>query len=353
MPVILSQEEVKSGLLIQDVLSFLEKAYIEFSKGLAVNRPITHTYLPHSLKETTYSFKSVDGGIKEFGILAHRITSDVVRETEFRGMHRLEKLPLAGESSYVGLVLLFSVETGELLAIMPDGIIQQTRVAATSALGAKHLCRQDASILGLLGSGGQARSHLRYMKAVRPIQKVKIYSPNSIHRETFAKEMEKECHIPIVPVKDAKSAVEGSDLICSATNSSHPIVMADWLEPGMHYSAIREFEIEDRIFNKCDVVAIHTRHGGIQHFLPQGLEKDLPGIRREKPRDWSRYYELSELLAGNANGRKNDVQISFFLNNIGLGIQFAALGMCIYQVAKEKGLGLHIPNKWFLEDVKP
>ena len=171
MTLILTNEDVQKALSIKQCLDVMEESYREQAASWAVNRPTCHSYLPHSLPNSTYSFKSVDGGIGKYGVLALRVTSDVVQEQLVHGTIRLEKLPLAGKGLFVGLVQLFSAETGELLAIMPDGLIQQTRVGVTSALGMKVMARKDSEVLGLIGSGGQARAHYRYMTALMPIKK--------------------------------------------------------------------------------------------------------------------------------------------------------------------------------------
>ena len=163
MTLILNNDDIQQTLNVKDCLEVMEETYRELATSQAVNRPTSHSYLPHSLPQTTYSFKSVDGGVKKFGVQALRITSDIVREKSVNNSVRLEKLPLAGGGHFLGLVQLFSVETGELLAIMPDGFIQQTRVGVTSALGAKAMSRQNSELLALIGSGGQARSHVRFL----------------------------------------------------------------------------------------------------------------------------------------------------------------------------------------------
>jgi alanine dehydrogenase len=353
MTLILTNQEIQKALTVQECLDVMEDAYRELAAGRAVNRPTCHTYLPHSLPHSSYSFKSVDGGVKNFGVLALRLTSDIVQEKQVNHAVRLEKLPLAGKGLFLGLVQLFSVENGELLAIMPDGYIQQTRVGVTSALGMKVMARQNCETLGLIGSGGQARAHYRFMTAVRPIRHVKVFSPDPEHRKAFAAQMEKETGVPASAVDSAHEAVKGCDVICSATNSSQPVLKADWLEAGMHYNSIREFETDEAALKKTDVMAIHTRFGGIQHFQPPGIEKDLPGVRRERPRDWSRYPEICDLIAGKSPGRTDDKQITFFLNNVGTGVQFAAMSYCAYRAAKKNGMGHEIPSEWFLQDIKP
>jgi ornithine cyclodeaminase/alanine dehydrogenase-like protein (mu-crystallin family) len=352
MTLILNNDHVQQALNVEECLAVMEESYLEQAQSRAVNRPTSQTYLPHSLPQATYNFKSVDGGVKKYGVLAIRITSTIDQEQHVSNTVRLEKLPLAN-GRYVGLIQLFSVETGELLAIMPDGFIQQTRVGVTSALGMKVMARKTSRVLGLIGSGGQAKAHYRYMTAVLPIKKVKVFSPNAEHRRAFVAAMEKETGVAGEPVGSPEEAVRGCDVICSATNSSRPVVKLDWLEAGMHYNSIREFETDLEVLNKCDIIAIHTRFGGIQHYQPPGIANDLPGVRREKPRDWSKYPEICELIAGKAPSRTNDRQITFFLNNVGTGVQFAAMGYCAYKAAKGKGMGHEIPNEWFLQDIKP
>ena len=353
MTLILNNDDVQKALNVRECLAVMEESYREQAQGRAVNRPTSHSYLPHSLVNSTYSFKSVEGAISKYGVLGLRVTSDIVQEQELNGSVRLDKLPLAGKGMFVGLVQLYSVGTGELLAIMPDGFIQQTRVGVTSALAMKLMARKNSQVLGLIGSGGQARAHYRHMTSVMPIKKVKVYSPNAEHRTAFVAEMEEETGVAGVPVGSAEEAARGSDVICSATNSSRPVVKLEWLEPGMHYNSIREFETDLEALNRCYPIAIHTQFGGIQHFQPPGIIDDMPGVRREMPRDWSRYPEICDLIAGKAPGRTDDMQISFFLNNVGTGVQFAAMGYCAYRAAKEKNLGHEIPSEWFMQDIKP
>ena len=106
-------------------------------------------------------------------------------------MHNVHPIPAAPGNKWVGLVLLFSAETGEPLAIFPDGIIQGIRVAASSALAARFLSREDSAIVGILGSGWQARAHAKAMCSVRAIKKILVHSPTKANRDNFAAEVEK------------------------------------------------------------------------------------------------------------------------------------------------------------------
>ena len=353
MTLILDNDDVAAALDTGACLAAMREAYQELAESRAVQRPVSHAYLPHSRPAASYSFKSVEGGIKKLGVLALRVTSDVVEERQVDGSVRLDKLPLAGTGQFVGLVQLFSIETGELLAIMPDGVIQQTRVAVTSALGTQALARPDSRILALIGTGGQARAHMRTLAATLALEKVRLFSPNEAHRRRFADEMQRETGVPIEICDSVAASMTGADIVCTTTNASRPLFPAADLRPGMHYTTIREFEMDERALEICEPVVIHTRFGGIQHYQPPGAVGDLPGVRREKPRDWSRYPEIQELLAGKVPGRTDAQQISCFLNNVGTGAQFAAIGAAAWRGAQAKGLGREIPTDWFLQSIKP
>jgi ornithine cyclodeaminase/alanine dehydrogenase-like protein (mu-crystallin family) len=347
---VLDNADVARALDVGECLTACRDAYGALAAGGAVNRPTTQTYLPHSLSRSTYGLKSVEGGVRAFGVMALRIASDILREEETSGTLRLNKLPLAN-GRFVGLVQLFSIETGELLAIMPDGLIQQARVALTSALALEPLAREDAARLALIGTGDQARSHFRIFTAVRRWTEVRVFSPNAEHRAAFVDAMA-GCGVPLRAASSVEESIEGADVICTATNASRPIVSARHLAPGVHYNAIREFEVDESVFGASDVVAIHTRFGGSHHYLPPGCEH-LPGVRREKARDWSRYPEIGDLLAGHGPGRSSARQVTFFLNNIGTGVQFAAVGYAVWRGARRLGLGRELPGEWFSQDLKP
>lgn len=348
---ILDNDDVRQAIDLDECLEAMATAYRDLPEGRSVNRPTTHIYTHHAMGEASYSFKSVEGAVERFGTLALRVTSDVVREETYNGSVRLEKLPLAGRGLFLGLVQLYSLENGELMGIMPDGVIQQTRVAITSALGAQALCRPEATRLGLIGTGGQARAHFRLLTHVLPIKTVKVYSPRAEHRQAFAEQMSAD-GVEVEPTGSVATAIAGCDIICTATSTSCAIITGDMLEPGVHYNAIREFEHDDTVFDKADITGIHTQMGGIRHHLPPGVDH-LPGIRQEQPRDWSVFPEISDFLAGRASGRTSPDQITFFLNNIGIGIQFAAMGHCILKAAERMGLGKEISGDWFLQDIKP
>ena len=190
---ILNNEDVSSVLSMKNCLRHLEAAYKDLADGAAVNRPRSDLYLPLTASSGVYCFKTMEGGLTREKVVALRLNSDVIQWERKRAVGTIkEKVPAAPGNKWVGLVLLFSAETGEPLAIFPDGIIQGIRVAASSGLAARLLAREDTAVVGILGSGWQARAHAKAMCAVRDIQRILVHSPTKANRETFAAEVEKE-----------------------------------------------------------------------------------------------------------------------------------------------------------------
>jgi alanine dehydrogenase len=352
MTLLLTNEDVEQVLDMRAGLSALEPAYRELATGRAVLRDQSQTYLPGPLPHSMYCLKTVEGGSETLGVMAIRLTSDVLRGREVEGALRREKVPAAPGNRFLGLVLLFSLATGELLAIMPDGIIQRLRVGAASALAADRLARADASTVGLIGSGNQAEAQLRGLACIRDLRRVRIYSPTPDRRADFADRMGRALSIEVEAVSSAREAVDGADIVATATNSGQPVLDADWLRPGMHAGYIREFEVDDATLESADLVVVHTRQADIQHYTPRGHE-DLAQLQRGRGHPWHRYPELADVLAGTVPGRTAPSQLTMFMNNFGIGIQFAALGAYAWRECAARGLGQDIPSDWFLESLQP
>lgn len=352
MTLLLTNDDVERVLDMPGALAALEPVYRDLPEGRAVNRPQSQTYLPGPLPGSSYCLKTVEGGAEALGVMAIRLTSDVLRTETVEGVARRVKVPAAPGGRFLGLVLLFSLESGSLLAILPDGIIQQLRVGASSALAARAMARADARTVGLVGAGAQARSQLLGLAAVRDLERVRVYSPTAARRCAFAGELAARLGVPVEPMDDARGAVEGADIVLAATNSATPVIDAAWLRPGMHVGFIREFEMSDAVLARADRVITHTKQGDIDHHTPTGQEA-LAQTQRGRGIVWGNYPDLAEILAGRASGRDSADELTMFMNNFGVGIQFAALGACAYEGARDRGLGRKLPDDWFLEAIQP
>lgn len=357
MTILLSNDEVGRLLTMPDCIAALEEAYVELAEGRGVNRVRSDCLVPvKDRPEALYGLKSMDGVIPKFGIGAVRIDSDVVTWPKRGNTMVREKVPAAG-GRWVGLVLLFSCDNGEPLAIMPDGVMQHIRVGATSGLGAKYMARKDARTVGILGSGWQAETQLEAICAVRDIAAIRCFSPTQANREKFAKTMTERLGVDVKPVDTPEAAVKGVDVVMCASNAIDNIYFERWLEPGIHLSSIKRPEIEIAALKKCDRVLTHSHEATPMHFTTKGLKvvekTEGKGWKVAEEFDFSKMPTLPEMLAGRYQGRANDREITCFMNNLGMGYQFAAAGHVVYRKARELGVGREFPTDWFTQDVHP
>ena len=357
MTLILSNNDVEKLLTMSECIDVLEEAYIELAEGRGVNRTRSDCITPTANPDAVYGLKSMDGVIPKFGIGAIRINSDIVTFPKKGNNIVREKVPAAPNGRYTGLVLLFSSENGEPLAIFPDGVMQRMRVGAANGLGVKYLARKDARTVGILGSGWQAGAQLMAACAVRDIKSIRCFSPTKANREAFSSQMSTMFDIDVKPVDQPEDAIEGVDIAVCASNSLDAIFFERWLEEGVHLSSIKQPEIEVKALQRADRIVLHAHEASPVHVTT----RDLALARKANEHAWAaaqaidfaKLPTLPELIVGRAQGRRNDREITCFMNNIGLGYQFAAAGSIVYRKAKDSGLGHELPTEWFTEDVHP
>lgn len=364
---ILSNEEIASLLTVELALKSLERAYIGQAQGRAVNRPRSDLYLPGVHEGSVYAFKTMEGGLVESKIVALRLNSDIIRWEERGNRVVKEKLPRAPGKKWVGLIQLFSAETGEPLAMFPDGVIQRMRVAVTSALAAREMARKDASVMAIFGSGWQAGAHVPAFCAVRKLEKINVYSPTQANRIKFAKEMETFVGVPTEAMASPAEAAKEADMLVASTNAITRVIEPEWIKPGVHVTCVKDCELGEETIRKANRVVIHARNFAPENYIAGfGDEKiaahdPVDFIRGAKKSagetaaapSWATAPELKDVIGGRVPGRRSADEVTCFINNIGLGIQFAAVGKAIYQAAKDKGVGKEIPTDWFLESVHP
>lgn len=366
--IILSNEEIESFLSIKTCIDALEKAYASWDKGTAINRPRTDLVMPSATEAGVYAFKSMEAGLYDPPIVAMRINSDIIRWNQQGNRTIKTKIPAAPGDKYVGLVMLFSTITGEPLAMFPDGVVQRMRVASSSALAARFLAREDSSTMALFGSGWQAGSHVPAMCAVRPLKRINVFSPTKVNREGFVKEMEAKVTAEVRAVNSPEEAIQDADIIAATTNSLSRVVSADWVKPGLHLTCVRVPELGDDTIRKVDRLVIHAHQHAPKNYVAgygeEGIAAhDAIDIIKKGPAHahevdvehpfWLSAPDLKDLVTGKAEGRANPQESTCFLNNIGIGLQFAAVGAALYSEAKARGIGRDLPTDWFLESVHP
>ena len=356
---ILSNEEIEKILPVGACLDVLEEAYRDLGNGMAATVPRYDVFSPTKPNEF-YEYKTMSGVLPNRKIAALRLNSSVVKWYEKAGGVRKDKLPVAGGDRYVGLVMLFSTETGEPLAMFPDGYVQKLRVAGTSAIAARYLARKDAKVMALLGAGWQASAHLVTLSMVRDLKKVKVFSPTPESRRRFVQEWGASVAAEVVEAGSAAEAIDGADIITATTNSISALFPGELVKPGMHVSCVKPCELDSATYKKADPLIIHWKEakpfqitiGVDPQSIPDVAEGWPHPITREDAAVWD-LPMLSQLVNGQHPGRTKDDAITCFCNNIGLGLQFAAVGSEVLARAREARIGREIPTDWFLESVHP
>ena len=359
MPLLLNSSEVEKILTMKMAIEACEEAFQGLAKGVAVNRPRTHTFLPTPDSDRIYLFKSMEGGVPRLGVYGIRLSSDHLGATAKEGTLRRIKYPVLPGNKYLGIILLFAIKDGSLIAIVPDSYIARMRTGAKNGVGAKYLSRRNSQVLGLLGAGWQAGAQLMAHSAVRTIREVRVFSPTREKREKFAREMSETLGLTVRAVEKPEEAVRGADIVAVATNAQEPVLRADWLEPGMHISHIQSREIDPEVFRRADVVVKRASGASNMDFFPPSIREEVKPflISKQPSAEEKGTLDFLDILKGDVAGRENDRQVTVFGGGEEdasiQGVLLAATAGSVYKQAKEQGLGQEIPLDWFLEETPP
>lgn len=239
------------------------------------------------------------------------------------------------------LVTLYRVETGDLEALIEADFMGQMRTGAASGIATKHMARGEARVAGVVGTGGQARTQLEAVAAVRRLERARAYGRNPERRERFCGEMSAKLGIPVEPAASSEEAVRGADIVVTATTASHPVVSGAHLSPGTHVNAIganfpHKRELDDEAIRRASVIVVdsvaQSRIEAGDLILPFGKDESR----------WTSVRELGEVVAGKAPGRKAESDITLFKSN-GIAIWDVAAAIRVLSLARERGLGKKIP----------
>lgn len=356
---------VKQVLTMGECISAQEYAFAGLLEGRAILRPRLDTYVPCEREDAYYRFGSVEGASD--GVLAVRMKSDVLTWPQSPDGKRSESKHCVQPGTWCGLVFLFSTANGEPLCILNDGYLQQMRVGGAAGIGTRLLAREDSHVLGMIGSGGMARTFLHAIASVRDITTVKIYSRSEDNREAYAQEMSAALDINVVAVDSAREVARGVDILCTCTDSLYPTIEPDWIEPGMHVVNLGPREISPQTAARFDV---HVRQGAEELEMAQSAtfrkdigsgsgayitgtpeeQRRIPTIgKKPKMDDWPVY---TDVISGKVPGRTNPDQITHYRTIGNWGVQFSSVGALVYRKAQAAGLGIELPTEWFLQDIR-
>ena len=362
MTLMLSNEDVEKLLTMPLCMEALEYAYGELGRDRAVMGPIIRVISPVMAadaprpggRQLFYAYSAMAAALPGWDVGANRQDSDLLDYQPTDTGIRLVRIPASPGERFCGLVLLHKVSTGELLAVIQDGFLQKTRVGGLAGVASKYLARKDADVLAVIGSGWQATAQVEAHCHARPsIQEVRVYSPNAARRQAFAAAMSKTVKAKVRAVDSGEAAVRGASIVATATNSIEPVLFASWLEPGMFITYVKELEFEDSVYEACDLLTCNRRGPIWARYIAGGTDA-IPEHGHEiwykwTQEQWNSVRLLSHVVAGREPGRTDDKQIIVFMNQ-GEGLQFAAVGRRLYDLARQQNLGTNAPLEWFHQD---
>jgi len=218
-----------------------------------------------------------------------------------------------GVHTHHGVIMLFRPETGEPLAVMDGRLITEMRTAAVSAVATQHLAREDSKVLAIIGSGVQARSHLEAIRLVRPIEEVRVWSPNNAR--VFADEHQ------VTAASSAEEAVKNADIVVVATGAKEPVLFGRWLSPGTHVNAVGANrptwrELDDGLLNAARIY-VESRESSM---VESG---DLIAVGEI-------FAEIGEVVAAQKPGRQNEEEITLF-KSLGAAVEDIAAADLVYR----------------------
>lgn len=235
------------------------------------------------------------------------------------------------------LVPLYEMASGNLLALIEADYMGQLRTGAASGVATKYLARENSFVAAIIGTGGQARTQLEAVAAVRKLESARVYGRNAAKREQFCAEMSARLGIPVTAGGSAGEAVRGADIVCTATTASQPVVLGSDLSPAVHINAIganhsHKRELDDEAVASADVIVVDSVEQSRQEA------GDLIIAFHGDEICWTGVKKLSDVVAGKTSGRTSKAEVTLFKSN-GIASWDLAVAMKVYAAARERKLG--------------
>jgi len=242
-----------------------------------------------------------------------------------------------GLPSHLATIVLLDHATGALAAILDGRYITEARTAAVSAVSVKLLARRGASVLAIVGSGVQARSHLDAIRHVATLTDVRVWSPNADHRDEFVHDAAAATSLPVRATPDAHTAIRGADIVVLATSSHEPVLASDDVGPGTHVCGVGACRPDQREMPTALVQRARVYVDSRAAALKESGDLLLP-IREGAITDRHIVGELGELAAGKVPGRIAASGVTIF-KSLGLAVEDVVAAELVVERARAAGLG--------------
>jgi len=317
---VLSASDVKRILTMRDIIGAVEESFRAYGKGSSKLAPVINTIIDKYNGE--HEIKS--GYVEDYCIGAKIVTYYKDNRSRY------------GIPNLWGIIVLNDLNDGRPLAVIDGTYITASRTGAAGAVAAKYLARKDSETVGVIGAGTQGRYQISALSEILKIGTVKVYDNVSKTAGNYVEEMSSQFNFKIEQAQTAEQAIQGADVIITATPSTKPIVLNEWIKEGVHINAIGadapgKQELDAAIIPRAKVVVDNliqcVERGEIQTAIRRGL------LKRE-----SVYSELSDIVLARKPGRTNSKEISLF-DATGMAVQDITTAYTVLQLAKKKGLG--------------
>lgn len=315
MAIILRESDIEKLASMQMALDAVEQAFRLQGEGAAQNAPRRRCRLENGLLHV------MSASLPSLGVAGLKSYTTLEGKARF-------------------LVHLYSAADGNLLAIMEADKLGQIRTGAASGVASKYMARKDASRLGIIGAGWQARAQLEGICAVLPIEAVTAFSRTKEKLDAFCEEMTPKLGVEVRPAATAEEAAREKHIVVTATTAKEAVLNGEWLAEGTHVVAIganfisrRELDVEVVRRSACVIV-----DSSEQAMLESG---DLAAAAEAGEFYWEDLRELASVVNGDYPGREDDREITLFKSH-GIALEDVALAARIYAAATKSQVGERI-----------
>jgi ornithine cyclodeaminase/alanine dehydrogenase-like protein (mu-crystallin family) len=316
MALLLNEAEVTMLLPMSLALEAVEEAFRWQGEGKLTNRPRVRLPVPGGLLHV------MPAATPEARVMGLKAYATVRGGTKF-------------------VVLLFSAETGTLLAVIEADRLGQMRTGAASGVATKHLAKPDADRVGCYGTGWQARSQLEAVCAVRRVREIRVYGRDAERRARFAEEMAPALGVSVVPVERPELAARDASILVTITSSRTPVLEGRWIAPGAHVNAAGSNALQRA---ELDVEAVRRASVVVTDSIEQARLEcgDLVAALEEGAIRWDDVHELGEIVAGGHPGRTRADEVTLFESQ-GVAMEDVAVAARLVARARERRVGTDIP----------